>query len=112
MTAGMDVRFTGIELECTPDGKVMMRLDGVVLGSGDRIMTADTADELAKALAAKASEARSILEAEARRIADEQELAELRIVGYIPMSVPPGTARAFARALLAAFDVTPKEDAP
>lgn len=75
-------------------------------------MDADTAAALAAALAAKAAEARLILEAEARRIAEERELAELRIVGHIPMSVPPDAARDIARRLLAAFDVTPKENAP
>lgn len=108
-TAPGDVKFSGMETECTADGHVKLHLEGVLLGSGDRLMTPDVADALAAQISARAAEARMMLDAEARRIAEEQELAELRIVGHIPMTVPPAAAREAARAILAAFDVAPKE---
>jgi hypothetical protein len=96
----------------TSDGSVVLSTGGFLdfVPAFERIITADDADALAAMLAAEAGAARQILAAEAKRIADERELAELRIVGYIPMSVPPATARLVAQRLLAAFDITPKDE--
>lgn len=104
-----DAKFSSISLECTADGAVKLHLDGTLLGTGDRLMSPDVADALAAALTARAAEARLMLDAEARRIAEAEHQEVERIVARMPLSVAPDAAREAARAILAAFDVSPKE---
>jgi hypothetical protein len=108
-TASGDAKFSSISLECTADGHVKLHLDGTLLGTGDRLMSPDVAVALAAALAARAAEARLMLEAVARRIAEAEHREVERIAAQMPLSVAPAAAREAARAILAAFDVTPRE---
>ena len=105
----------GVHVAHTEAGEVILRLPGPVpglhLGIADQVMTPDEADLVTEALTAQSAEARRCLDAAAEQAAAGERARVQALVNQIPVEVPPQHAHAAARAILAAFDVTPKETA-